>query len=171
MAYLKKGMEPPTKGKGSKLGYKMRAFVDEYMVDMNANAAVLRAGYKTKNKGIMAAELMSHPLVIREIEARMAERREKTELSAQYVINKLVDIVENTEANNPQAALRGLELLGKTMALFKERQEISGPDGNAIEMEQRVKEDVTDFTSRISSLAKRAGADGVVGFPKRASES
>lgn len=171
MAYLEKGAEPPLKGKGSKLGFKMRTFVDEYMVDMNAKAAVLRAGYKTKNPDIMAMQLMSHPLIQRELEARMLERRKKTELSAQYVINKLVDIVENTESNNPQAALRGLELLGKTMALFKERQEISGPDGNAIEMEQRVKEDVADLNSKLASLAKRAGADGVVGFPKRSGES
>lgn len=171
MAYLQRGAEPPLTGKGSKLGSKMRAFVDEYMIDFNASAAVLRAGYKTKNRSLMAGELMRHPLVMKEIERRKDERTEKSELTAQYVINKLQEIVENTEQDNPQAALRGLELLGKHLGLYRDRQEISGPDGNAIKMEQQVKEDVNDFTSSLARLVERGGEAGVVGFPKRSSES
>lgn len=165
MAYLKHGQEPPVKGKGSKLSTKMVRFVDEYMVDLNGSAAVLRVPYKTNNAHKLAAELMHHPLVRAEIEKRIAEKRERMELSADYVVQKLIAIVEETEKDNPQAALRGLELLGKTIALFKERQELSGPDGNAIQMEQKVKNDVADFTSRLSRLAKQRGEGEVAEFP------
>lgn len=165
MAYLRHGQEPPLKGKGSKLSGKMARFVDEYMFDLNGSAAVLRVPYKTNNAHKLAAELLNHPLIRQEIEKRLAEKRERMELSADYVVQKLIAIVEETEKGNPQAALRGLELLGKTIALFKERQELSGPDGNAIQMEQKIKNDVADFTSRLSRLAKSAGAGDVVEFP------
>lgn len=171
MAYLQPGQEPPEKGKGSKLGPKMERFVEEYLVDLNASEAVIRAGYKTRNKNRMGAELLRHPLVKAAIDERIDARRERMELTADYVLTKLVAIVEDTERGNPQAALRGLELLGKHLGLYKDRQEISGPDGGAIEMEQRVKEDVADFTSRLSSLAKRQGTSGVVEFPKSGSDS
>lgn len=166
MAYLKHGQEPPATGKGSKISQKMLLFVDEYMLDLNGSAAVLRAGYKTRNAHKLASELLQHPLVRAEIEKRTSKRREKLELTADYVLTKLVSIVEDTETGNVQAALRGLELLGKHLGLFKERTEISGPDGNAIQMEQKVNNDVADFTSRLSRLARTAGTGEVVEFPK-----
>lgn len=171
MAYLKEGAEVPTKGKGSRLGRKMERFVEEYMIDLNASEACVRAGYVTRNKNKLGAELLRHPLVLAEVEKRTAERREKKELTADYVLNKLVAIVEATDKGNPTAALRGLELLGKHLGLYRDRTEISGPNGGAIETEQRVTEDVHDFTSRIASLAKRTGTDGVSQFPKPGSDS
>jgi len=171
MAYLKHGDDVPTKGKGAKLSSKMSVFVDEYMVDMNAAQACVRAGYKTNNSNKLGTELLQHPLVKAAIEERMNERRERMELTADYVLTKLVDIVEQTEKGNPTAALRGLELLGKHLGLYRDRQEISGPDGNAIQMEQKLNNDVADFTSRLSRLAATAGAGGVAQFPKPGSES
>lgn len=162
MAYLRLGDEPPARGKGSKLSPKMARFVEEYLLDLNASAAVIRAGYKTRNNNRIGAELLRHPLVRKELDAHMSERRERMELNADYVLTKLVNIVENTEKGNPAAALRGLELLGKHLGLYRDRTEISGPDGGAIETEQRVKEDVHDFTARIAGLAKRTGTDNKV---------
>lgn len=162
MAYRKKGQEP-TNGKGYKMTHKMEAFVDEYLVDLNASQACVRAGYKTKNPNRIGAELLRHPVIAERIEERLAEKRERNELSADYVLDKLVAIVEATDKSNPQAALRGLELLGKHLGLYRERQEISGPDGEAIKMEQKVKENAADFTSKLSSLVKRSGTDGMAG--------
>lgn len=166
MAYLKKGKQPPTKGKGSKLSAKMLLFVDEYLTDLNASAAVIRAGYKTRNKNRIATELLNHPLVKAEIERRQEKRRETLELQADYLIHKLVSIIEATEEDNPQACLRAIELAGKSIALWKERQEISGPDGKAIEMEQRLKEDVADFTNKLKKLGE-AGNVYQIGVPKK----
>ena len=117
MSYLREGDEPPKNGKGKRLSPKMERFVEEYFVDLNASQAVLRAGYKTRNQNKLAAELMRHPLVKAAIDERKEERRDRMELTADYVLNKLVDIVEKTESGSPQAALRGLELLGKHLGL------------------------------------------------------
>ena len=155
----------PEKGKGSKLTSKMENFVNEYFLDFNASQAVLRAGYKTRTPSRLGSKLMQHPLVAAAIAERKAERQEKFELSAEYVITKLVAIADKQEDANPQATLRALELLGKHLGLYRDRQEISGPDGEAIQMEQRTKQNVEQFTSRIASLAKRNGTSNVVEFP------
>lgn len=165
MAYLKPGAKPPEKGKGSRLSPKMIKFIEAYLLTLSPRQAIIDAGYITNNPNVLSVQLMRHPLVKEAIEKGMEERKERMNLSADYVIAKLQSIVEATEENNPQAALRGLELLGKHLGLYKDRQEISGPDGGAIEMEQKVKKDVADFTSRISRLARTAGEGKVVSFP------
>lgn len=160
----------PQKGKGSKLTAKMQNFVDEYFVDFNGSAAVKRAGYKSTNPNKLAGKLLNHPLVMEAVAKKKKERQEKTELSAEYVIQKLIAIAERNEEGNPTAALRSLELLGKHLGLYKDRQEISGPDGEAIQMEQKVKQNVDEFTSRIAGLAARRGKGSVVEFPDRQGE-
>lgn len=152
MPFMKEGSTIPTKGKGSKISPKMALFVDEYLVDLNASAAVLRAGYKTRNQNRIAAELLSHPLVKAEIDKRTSERREKMELKADYLINKLINLMEKDGIKDSDL-IRAIELAGKSIALWKERQEISGPDGKAIEMEQKVKENVEEFTAKMARLA------------------
>lgn len=165
MTYLREGDELPKNGKGRKLSAKMERFVEEYLLDLNASAAVLRAGYKTRNQNRLAAELMRHPLVKAAIEERTEDRRERMELTADYLINKLVFMIEK-EGVRDSDALRAIELAGKSLALWKERQEISGPDGDAIQMEQRTEQNVAEFKSKLARLARRAGTAEVVEFPK-----
>jgi len=156
--------------KGKKLTPKMLSFIDEYFgaANFNATKAYELSAYTNSNHPeVNAAELMAHPLVRQEIARRTAERTQQSELKAEYLIAKLMQMIEAEQERNPQAALRAIELAGKSIALWKERQEISGPDGGAIQQEQHIKESVADFTSRISSLAKRSGTDNVVEFPGR----
>jgi len=172
MLSIKDGrLVPGNNHKGRKLTPKMREFVDLYMIHKNAVKAVALSSYKTKNPAAIAAELMQHPLIVAEIEKRLAARSQKAEVKAEYLINKLINIIEETQSDNPQACLRAIELAGKSIALWKERQEISGPDGEAIKHEQQVRENVADFTSRIASLAQRNGTSNVLEFPDRGGAS
>lgn len=170
MSYLKHGAEVPTKGKGSKLSALMLRFVEEYQVDWNASKAVLRAGYKTKNPNRVGTSLLQHPLIQKELEAQTELRKEKMEFSADFLLTKLMAIINDPEVKTNDI-LRAIELAGKSIALWKERQEISGPDGEAIKMEQRVKEDVAKLTSKLASLAARGGTGTVTEFPKPGSSS
>lgn len=177
MAYLK-GDAVSQGTKGKKLTPKMVSFIDAYFgaANFNAGKAYELSDYSstTLNQATIntnAAELMAHPLVRKEIERRQALRTEKSEVKAEYLINKLMQIIEAEQERSPQSALRAIELAGKSIALWKERQEITGADGEAIKHEQHVKESVADFTSRISSLAKRNGTDNVVEFPERGGAS
>lgn len=150
----------------------MLSFIDAYMGEAGFNAmqAMRLSDYTNSNDHAMhqhAAQLMTHPLVIAEIKRRTDLRTEKSEVKAEYLINKLINIIDAIDEEKTSDRLRAIELAGKAIALWKERQEISGPDGDAIKHEQHVKESVADFTSRIHSLSKRSGTDNVVEFPKR----
>lgn len=168
MAYLKPGATPPLKGKGSKISPKMMSFVDFYMGEANMVAieAIKMAGYRGSHATLLrqATNLLRHPLVKVELEKRMGDRRERMEFSADFLLTKLMTII-NDDSIKPADQLRAIELAGKSIALWKDRQEISGPDGKAIEMEQKITEEVNDFTSRISRLAESARAGGVSKFP------
>ncbi len=144
--------------KGTRLTPKMLSFLDAYFGEANFNATQalklsdysVRAHFDSK-----AAELMNHPLIRAEIKRRTDLRTEKSEVKAEYLINRLMQIIEKEQEDNPQAALRAIELAGKSIALWKERQEISGPDGDAIRHEQTVKESVAQFTQKLEILAKK----------------
>ena len=97
-------------------------------------------------------------------------RRERMEFSADFLLTKLMSII-NDESVKTNDILRAIELAGKSIALWKERQEISGPDGEAIKMEQKVKEDVADFTRKLSRLIDDGGKGEVVNFPKSGGSS
>ena len=146
-------------GKGKKLTAKMVEFVDLYMIHMNATKAVELGSYTTKNPARHAADLMQHPLIRLEIEKRLSARSEKSTVEADYLIQKLFKIVNN-DGIRTSDHLRAIELLGKSIALWKERQEISGVDGQAIQTEQRITESADAFTQKLKQLGKRNGTTG-----------
>ena len=163
-------MEYKESGKGKRLTDKQLRFAEEYLVDLNAAKAVLRAGYNTTNPRTHGYQLLNHPLIREEIEKGLEAKKERNLVSEQYVLEKLRYIVEEQLNDNPQAALRGLELLGKNLGMYKDRQEISGPDGEAIEFEQRTKQKVNELTSKLARLANSNGTGEVVKFPDRGGE-
>ncbi len=141
---------------------KMLSFVEAFMGEagFNATKAYYMSDYKcnTKSKATVdktVSEILNHPTVDKEIKRRLKIREEKSEVKAEFLIQKLMQIIEAEQEDNPQAALRAIELAGKSIALWKERQEISGPDGEAIKHEQQIKESVTDFTNKLNSLSGR----------------
>lgn len=53
--------------------------------------------------------------------------------------------------------------IGKHLGMFRERVELTGRDGNPIEIDQKVREDADAVSSAIAGLAERARAARVVG--------
>lgn len=73
---------------------KQRLFVDEYLVDLNATQAAIRAGYSTRRATEIGYQLLQRPEVAQAIQAAMAERSKRTEVEADYVIRRLREIDE-----------------------------------------------------------------------------
>lgn len=139
------------------LSEQQKRFCEEFLVDLNATQAAVRAGYKTKFPNRIAYQLMENSAVRIAIDGLRAERSKGTDVTKDFVlrgIQKTIKLAE--EANNLNALLRGYELLAKHLGMFVDRTEISGPDGDAIKMEQKIREDVEDFTAAISRLTRRA---------------
>jgi len=137
------------------LSEKQRRFCEEFLVDLNATQAVVRAGYNTKYPNRIAFQLMENPAIRIAIDALRMERDKNTDVTKDFVLQKMVKLLRAAEeAGNLNAALRAVELLAKHKGMFVERTEISGPDGDAIEI-KKIEEDVADFTSAITRLVDR----------------
>ena len=137
------------------LTFRQRRFVEEYVVDFSAVSAALRAGYSKNYSEHRSHELIKHPVIAEYLQAVTESKQSKiVSIDPDYIIAQVVSIIGNGDTKNTDK-LRGLELLARHLGMFIDRTEISGPDGEAIKMEQKIKEDVADFTTALTRLAKR----------------
>ena len=82
------------KKKKAKLAPRQSRFVDEYLVDLNATQAAIRAGYSEKTADSQSARLLVNVKVQSTIQGRMHRRSERTEVDSDYVLRRLADIDE-----------------------------------------------------------------------------
>lgn len=155
------------------LSPKQLRFCEEYLTDMNGTQAAIRAQYKPNNAKQIAFQLMENPAVRIAIDALRSQRNQNSDITKDFVLKGIVRTVQAAQDdNNHNATLRGYELLAKHLGMFIDKTEISGPGGGAIEMAQKkVEEDVREFTSKLSSLAKRAGPSEVTKLPDASAKS
>lgn len=71
---------------------KQAAFVREYLVDLNATQAAIRAGYASSHAKQYASELMAKPHVQAAVEAGLSDRAERVEVTADQVLRELVNV-------------------------------------------------------------------------------
>ena len=105
------------------LTQKQEAFVAEYLVDLNATAAAERAGYEHPNK--QGPRMLVNVGIAKAIASAQARRSERTEVTQDYVLTAIKDTIEQYrgggEGSNPNAVLKGAELLGRHLAMFTDR--------------------------------------------------
>ena len=68
---------------------KQEAFVREYLVDLNATQAAIRAGYSKSTAYSIGQENLNKPEIAAEIEKARAERSQRTEITADWVLTRL----------------------------------------------------------------------------------
>lgn len=62
----------------AKLTAKQQTFVEEYLIDLNATQAAIRAGYSAKNADKIGSELLGKTRVAEAVSMAMAERSRRT---------------------------------------------------------------------------------------------
>lgn len=67
-------------------------FVAEYLVDLNATQAAIRAGYSARTAVKIGSENLRKPDIASAIEAAMADRAARTEITADRVLKELAKI-------------------------------------------------------------------------------
>ena len=129
-----------------KLTPKQQRFCDEYLIDLNATQAAIRAGYSEKTAGVIGTENLKKPNISEYIDKRMAEKEKSLIADQDEVLKYLtsvlrgesqseVVVVENigdymSEARKVQKApdekerLKAAELLGKRYSLFTEKMNV-----------------------------------------------
>ncbi|HBM3264656.1 TPA: terminase small subunit [Klebsiella oxytoca] len=71
---------------------KQEMFCREYLIDLNATQAAIRAGYSAKTANRTASENMSKPDIQSRIAELKAQRNDLVGINATYVLNRLVEI-------------------------------------------------------------------------------
>lgn len=124
---------------------KYKRFADEYLIDLNAEAAAIRAGYSPRYARGNAHKLVANSCIKKYIEERMAEKESELIADQDEVLRYLtsvlrgksrssVVVVENigdycSEAREIEKApdekerLKAAELLGKRYGLYTDRME------------------------------------------------
>lgn len=75
-----------------KLTDKQEMFCREYLIDLNATQAAVRAGYSAKTANRTASENLSKPDIQLRISELKAQRNDLVGINATYVLNRLVEI-------------------------------------------------------------------------------
>jgi phage terminase small subunit len=73
---------------------KQSRFVEEYLVDLNATQAAIRAGYSEKTAKNIGYEQLQKPEVVEAISAAQVARSERTRIDADWVLRRLADAVD-----------------------------------------------------------------------------
>jgi len=124
----------------AKLTNKQEMFCKEYLIDLNATQAAIRAGYSEKTAKDIGCENLAKPNIQEFIQELMDKRSNKVNITAESILNDILDtrdtckaymIVEGEFGDKiDSAAINGRnkanELLGKHLKLFTDRVEHSG---------------------------------------------
>ena len=119
------------------LDNKREAFCREYIKDLNATQAAIRAKYKEKTAGQSGYELLKKPEIHARIEELMAERAKNLKIDAHFVVENLLNVAARCQQVEPVydregnptgeyqfdsvGANKALELLGKHLGMFVDR--------------------------------------------------
>ena len=135
---------------------KQKRFVEEYLIDLNATQAAIRAGYSPETAYSIGSENLKKPEIRACIEKAMAERSKRTGINQDRIIMELAkigllnpkDLVDFDEATviasvrvkrfptkdgegiereiKMHDKTKALELLGRHFGMFKDKVEVSG---------------------------------------------
>lgn len=149
---------------------KQERFVAEYLIDLNATQAAIRAGYSQKTAGQIGEQNLKKLEIAEAIKAAMEKRADRNSVTQDEVISGLRELRDMAMGKKPMrvteilrvsgkppktieldvkvfeaAAAKGaLELLGKHIGMFKEKVELTGANGGPVETVTRVTRTIVD---------------------------
>ena len=161
----------------TKLTAKQEMFVQEYLVDLNATQAAIRAGYSAKTANVIGPENLSKPCIAELIVKAKAERMKEVKIDAAYVLRQAVKLHERCMQEVPvldhngkksgeykfehTGAAKGLDIIGKHVDIkaFDNSRTLKGDPENPIEMTLNPSNKLRDF---LNDQSKRIGDVGDV---------
>lgn len=111
--------------KQSKLTEKQKRFCEEYLIDLNATQAAIRAGYSKKTAYSMGQRLLKNVEVQKYISYLQSEQSNRTGITSDTVLKELEKIALTDTEITGKEKIKALELLGKHLGMFSEKSEES----------------------------------------------
>jgi len=96
------------------LTLKQKLFVHEYLLDLNATQAAIRAGYSKKTAYSIGFENLKKPEIAEAIQRASTERVERTKIDADYVLLKAKELFERCMQEIEPVTVNGAPVLDDT---------------------------------------------------------
>jgi phage terminase small subunit len=101
---------------------KQERFINEYLIDLNATQAAIRAGYSKKTSKSQGQRLLTNVDIAAAIARAQGDRTERTNITQDYVLESIVAAMERCKQDdsfNATGVFKGAELLGKHLGMFQ----------------------------------------------------
>ena len=115
----------------AKLNDRQMRFCDEYLIDLNATQAAIRAGYSEKYANTNAPKLLQNTAVKEYIQKRKADRERRTEITQDMVLRELAIIAFSNAADYAAVVEKELMVEGNNGEVIPARDR----DGNPVSIE------------------------------------
>jgi len=136
---------------------KQKRFCEEYLIDLNATQAAIRAGYSSDSASSIAGENMKKPEIRARIDKAIAEQSKRTGVNADRVIRELAKIAfvnSDNVIDADTAKLKDDVTADDTAAIMSVRvKTIPTADGEGVEREIKL----ADKTKALELLGKHLG--------------
>ena len=130
----------------ARLTAKQQRFCDEYLIDLNATQAAIRAGYSKKTAAVIATENLKKPNIAEYIEKRMAEKEDALIAKQDEVLKYLTSVMRR-------------ELSEHVVVTTTEERSTYVPDAEGKMRKQTVKTEkpeIVEIPARLSDANKAA---------------
>jgi phage terminase small subunit len=151
------------------LNPKQQRFVEEYLVDLNATQAAIRAGYSKKTAHVQACNLLKNPKVQAAVQAGRSKQTARTEINADWLLKRLAeeadaDIADIYAENGGLKPVHSWPLIWRKglVAGLESKQEFDYVDGEKIPdgVVQKVK--MADRVRRLELIGKHIAVGAFV---------
>lgn len=141
----------------AQLNNRQMKFCDEYLVDLNATQAAIRAGYTAKYANTNAFKLLQNTAIKEYIQQRQQERSERTEITQDFVLRELMAIASVNATDYARIVEKNAtaEVDGRIIQLYDS-------EGNPVmyrTVEPILTEELTDIQKKALRVIKK-GRDG-----------
>ncbi len=135
-----------------KLTAKQAAFVEQYLIDLNARQAAIRAGYSEDTAKEIGYENLTKPHIQQAIAEAQKERSKRVQVTQDYVLSTIVNTIQRCSQAEPVTnqngeavlvrtpdgeltpaykfdaanVLKGTEQLGKHLGMFTDNHNLTG---------------------------------------------
>lgn len=142
----------------AKLTEKQKRFVDEYLIDLNATQAAIRAGYSEKTANEIGAENLGKPSIREAVDAALQARANKTQIDAEWVLRRLAEEAEAdvadlyTESGGLKPVHEWPKIWRQGLVAGIEIEQVKGPDGSVAGEVAKVR--LSDRVKRLEMIGK-----------------
>lgn len=97
----------------AKMTARQRRFVEEYLIDLNATQAAIRAGYSEKQAGFIGYQLLQKTPIKASIDQAIADRSEQMKLRAEDIVRMIKEDYDTCRTRVPKLDFNGDQMIGE----------------------------------------------------------